>query len=374
MPMTLEILLIIIAFLASVGSGVILIPLILDFCKRKGLYDIPNARKLHKNAIPRLGGISFIPSMLLAFFIAITLFDGLSNKQHIVVSTWSIAFFISLVLIYIVGVIDDLIGLTAKVKFPVQIAAAMLLPLAGLRINDFYGLFGIHEIPFVISILITIFAVVYITNAINLIDGIDGLCSGLSFLALGGFLFCFTNEKLYVYSILIAGLMGVLLAYFYYNYFGDVEKNRKIFMGDSGSLSLGFILAFLSVKFAMNNPQVMPFRIDALFLPVTLLIIPVFDVTRMILVRSKHHKPLFLADKNHIHHKLIRAGMSQHQALWTIIALALGFFIVNDTLMLFLDITYILIIDIFLYIAFHYVVNHYLRRQGKPVFAENTPQ
>ena len=145
-------------------------------------------------------------------------------------------------------------------------------------------------------------------------------------------------------------------------------------MGDSGSLSLGFILAFLSVKFAMNNPQVMPFRIDALFLPVTLLIIPVFDVTRMILVRSKHHKPLFLADKNHIHHKLIRAGMSQHQALWTIIALALGFFIVNDTLMLFLDITYILIIDIFLYIAFHYVVNHYLRRQGKPVFAENTPQ
>jgi len=374
MPMTLEILLIIIAFLASVGSGVILIPLILDFCKRKGLYDIPNARKLHKNAIPRLGGISFIPSMLLAFFIAITLFDGLSNKQHIIISTWSIAFFISLVLIYIVGVIDDLIGLTAKVKFPVQIAAAMLLPLAGLRINDFYGLFGIHEIPFVISILITIFAVVYITNAINLIDGIDGLCSGLSFLALGGFLFCFTNEKLYVYSILIAGLMGVLLAYFYYNYFGDVEKNRKIFMGDSGSLSLGFILAFLSVKFAMNNPQVMPFRIDALFLPVTLLIIPVFDVTRMILVRSKHHKPLFLADKNHIHHKLIRAGMSQHQALWTIIALALGFFIVNDTLMLFLDITYILIIDIFLYIAFHYLVNHYLRRQGKPVFAENTPQ
>jgi len=374
MPMTLEILLIIIAFLASVGSGVILIPLILDFCKRKGLYDIPNARKLHKNAIPRLGGISFIPSMLLAFFIAITLFDGLSNKQHIIISTWSIAFFISLVLIYIVGVIDDLIGLTAKVKFPVQIAAAMLLPLAGLRINDFYGLFGIHEIPFVISILITIFAVVYITNAINLIDGIDGLCSGLSFLALGGFLFCFTNEKLYVYSILIAGLMGVLLAYFYYNYFGVVEKNRKIFMGDSGSLSLGFILAFLSVKFAMNNPQVMPFRIDALFLPVTLLIIPVFDVTRMILVRSKHHKPLFLADKNHIHHKLIRAGMSQHQALWTIIALALGFFIVNDTLMLFLDITYILIIDIFLYIAFHYVVNHYLRRQGKPVFAENTPQ
>ena len=180
MPMTLEILLIIIAFLASVGSGVILIPLILDFCKRKGLYDIPNARKLHKNAIPRLGGISFIPSMLLAFFIAITLFDGLSNKQHIIISTWSIAFFISLVLIYIVGVIDDPIGLTAKVKFPVQIAAAMLLPLAGLRINDFYGLFGIHEIPFVISILITIFAVVYITNAINLIDGIDGLCSGLS--------------------------------------------------------------------------------------------------------------------------------------------------------------------------------------------------
>ena len=372
--MTLEILLIIIAFLASAGSGVILIPQILDFCKRKGLYDIPNARKLHKNAIPRLGGICFIPSMLLAFFIAIMLFDGISNKQHIIISTWSIAFLVSLVLIYVVGVIDDLIGLTAKVKFPVQIAAATLLPLSGLRINNFYGLFGIHEIPLAISIFFTIFAVVYVTNAINLIDGIDGLCSGLSFLALGGFLFCFTNEKLYVYSILIAGLMGVLLAYFYYNYFGNPGKNRKIFMGDSGSLSLGFILAFLSVKFAMNNPNVMPFRIDALFLPFTLLIIPVFDVTRMILVRTKHHKPIFSADKNHIHHKLIRVGMSQHQALWTIILLALSFFVINYTLLLFVNITAIIIIDIILYITFHIVMNKYLRRQGKPVFAENIPQ
>ena len=374
MPMTLEILLIIVAFFASAGCGFLLIPQILDFCKRKGLYDIPNARKLHKNAIPRLGGICFVPSMLTAFFVVMMLFERFSNDQHIIISTWSLAFLISLALIYAVGVVDDLIGLSAMVKFPVQIAAATLLPLSGLYINNFYGLFGIHEIPFIISILITIFAVVYITNAINLIDGIDGLCSGLSFLALGGFLFCFTNEKVYVYSILIAGLMGVLLAFFYFNYFGSTEKNRKIFMGDSGSLSLGFILAFLSVKFAMNNPHVMPFRIDALFLPLTLLIIPVFDVTRMILVRMKHHKPIFVADKNHIHHKLIRAGMSQHQALWTIILSALCYFVVNYTLLLFVNITTILAIDIILYIAFHIVVNKYLRKQGRPVFAENTPQ
>ena len=311
--------------------------------------------------------------MLLAFFLTIMLFDGISGEQHITISTWTGTFFVSLLLIFGIGIVDDLIGLDAKVKFTVQIIASLLIPFSGLYINDLYGLFGIHTIPFAIGMPLTVFVMVYIMNAINLIDGIDGLCSGLSFMALGGFLVCFTNEGIYTYSILIAGLMGVLTAYFFYNFYGNAEKNRKIFMGDSGSLSLGFILAFLFVKYAMNNPNVMPFRIDALFWPYTLLIVPVFDVTRMILVRFKHHTAIFSADKNHIHHKLMRMGLSQHQALGVIISLSLAFLLVNILLIQFLSITWIVVCDIAIYIAFHEVVNHLIHKKDLPVFAENNP-
>ena len=212
---------------------------------------------------------------------------------------------------------------------------------------------------------------VFITNAINLIDGIDGLCSGLSFLALGGFLISFLREGMYLYCILIAGVMGVLIPYFYFNVFGDASKNRKIFMGDSGSLSLGFMLAFLFVKYAMNNPLVMPFRMSGLLLPYTLLIVPVFDVARMIIVRTLHHKPIFSADKNHIHHKLLRTGLNQHQALIVILVLALCFIVLNISLFFFTDITLIIAIDVVCYILFHQVLNQRLKAQGQDVFSMN---
>ena len=212
---------------------------------------------------------------------------------------------------------------------------------------------------------------VFIMNSINLIDGIDGLCAGLSFLALGGFLTSFMREEMYIYCILIAGLMGVLVPYFYFNVYGNADNNRKIFMGDSGSLTLGFILGFLFVKYAMNNPAVMPFRIDGLLLPYTLLIVPVFDVGRIIMTRLRHHKPLFDADKNHIHHKLIRAGLNQHQTLCSILILATAFIIQNHALFLYTDITVIIILDILTYILFHLGLNHIIKTQGKSAFSEN---
>ena len=206
--MTYHILIIIIALIASAACGFIMIPQIMNFCKRKNIYDIPNARKLHKNAIPRLGGISFMPSMLLAFLLAILVMDNVTGQEHVTISLWTCTFFISLILIYGIGIIDDLIGLGAKTKFVVQIIAASLLPASGLYINDLYGFLGIHEIAFWPGACITVFLIVFIDNAINLIDGIDGLAGGLSFLALGGFLACFMRENLFTYSILISGLMG----------------------------------------------------------------------------------------------------------------------------------------------------------------------
>lgn len=373
--MTIYILLITIALIASSACGFFFIPGILSYCQKKKLYDAPNPRKIHKiNNVPRLGGISFVPSMLVAFLIALITFDNLSGKENLTISLWTCSFLISILLIYGIGIIDDLIGLNASIKFTVQIIAAGLIPYSGLYINNLYGLCGIEEIPYWIGCPLTIFIMVFITNAINLIDGIDGLCSGISLLALGGFLFSFLREGMYLYCILIAGVMGVLIPYSYFNIFGNPEKNRKIFMGDSGSLSLGFMLSFLFVKYAMDNPMVMPFRMSSLLLPYTLLSVPVFDVARMIIVRTWHHKPIFCADKNHIHHKLMRAGLNQHQTLIAILGLAFSYIILNTVLFHFVNITFIIVIDVLCYILFHQVVNMKLRSLGQEVFSLPTQE
>ncbi len=346
------------AFILSTLCGFVFTPLILDFCKRKKLYDIPNERKVHKNATPRLGGISFFPSMLTAF-VVILLFTPALGQQTLPVNVWSVMFLLGLLLIYGVGIIDDLVGLNATTKFFVQIITASLFPMAGLYINNLYGLLGIYEIPFYIGCPLTIFILVFIDNAINLIDGIDGLAAGLSLLALAGFLVYFIYHDVFVntYNILVAGMMGALIAFSYFNLYGKAERNTKIFMGDSGSLSLGFILGFLAVKCTMNNTSIWPARPDALIVPLTLLFVPTADVVRVTLHRLYHHKPLFLADKNHIHHKLMRAGLTQHQTLITILLLATGYIVLNSVFYHVLPITFIVIIDIVLYCLFNVCIN-----------------
>jgi UDP-N-acetylmuramyl pentapeptide phosphotransferase/UDP-N-acetylglucosamine-1-phosphate transferase len=346
------------AFFVSLLCGLIFTPLILDFCKRKRLYDIPNERKIHKNATPRLGGISFFPSMLTAFFIVL-LFTPVVEADTLPVNVWSAVFLVGLLMIYGIGIIDDLVGLKPTTKFIVQIATACLLPFAGLYINNLYGLFGIHEIPYWLGVPLTVFIIVFIDNAINLIDGIDGLAAGLSLLALAGFLAYFVWHGVYVYTytIIVAGMMGALVAFAYFNLFGNAERNTKIFMGDSGSLSLGFTLGFLAVKCTMDNTNVWPYRPEAIIVPLTLLFVPTADVVRVSLYRLRHHKPLFDADKNHIHHKLMQTGFSQHQTLAVILAIAICFTAMNSMLYTVLSPTVIVIIDIALYCLVNYGIN-----------------
>ncbi len=342
------------AFLLSLICGLAFTPLILDFCKRKRLYDIPSDRKVHKNATPRLGGISFFPSMLTAFLVVL-LFTPVVEANTLPVNIWSAVFLIGLMIIYGIGIIDDLVGLNATTKFVFQIATACLLPFVGLYVNDLHGLFGIHEIPFWLGMPLTVFIIVFIDNAINLIDGIDGLAAGLSLIALAGFLayFLYYGVYVYTYTIIIAGMMGALVAFAYFNLFGKTERNNKIFMGDSGSLSLGFTLGFLAVKCMVDNQNIWPYRPEAIIVPLTLLFVPTADVVRVTLFRLRHGKPIFDADKNHIHHKLMRTGLSQHQSLVVILSLAVWYILMNVLLYRVMPITYIVIIDI----AFYCVVN-----------------
>lgn len=357
------------AFFFSMLIGFITIPIIIKFCKKYRLFDQPNTRKIHNTAIPRLGGISFIPSMMLAMCAVITIMNASANDTGVQLNLWSVIFFFSLFIIYMLGFIDDIFGLEAKYKFIVQIVAASMLPLLGrLYINNLYGFMGIYEIPFAVSVPLTIFVIVFVCNAINLIDGIDGLSAGLSIIALCGFLACFIFEGLILYSMLIASLIGVLVAFIRYNMFGKVEKNNKIFMGDSGSLTLGFILGFLLVKISMDNPNILPFRKNSILIAYTMVIVPTFDVCRVILVRLWHGCPIFDADKNHLHHKLMRTGLTQHYTLAVILSIALFYIILNIVLNRFFTTTHIVMVDIVIWFALQIIINLIIRWQGKSPF------
>lgn len=367
--MKIHILISLLAFTLSTTYGLIFIPRILRYCKDRKLYDIPNQRKVHKNPIPRLGGISFLPSMLIATIIALLAWSYTNDGKKIEISPWTIYFALGLFIIYAIGLIDDVFGVSAKKKFLVQIFVSSLPPIAWLYINNFYGFLGIEQVSFWVGAPLTVFILVFIMNAINLIDGIDGLSAGLSLIALGGFFYCFFSEGIWIYSILIAGLIGVLIPFLYYNVFGDAEKGQKIFMGDSGSLTIGYILGVLLVKFCMVNPHIAAYRKESIFLSITLLIVPIFDVCRVIIVRLIHKQGIFRPDKNHIHHKLMRTGISQHQALISILALAMFFIGFNMLCLNILDTTLTILTDICIYSIFNiFILNYFIRKNKQEPF------
>lgn len=349
------------AMLISMACGFAFIPAIIRFCLKRKLYDLPSGRKIHKKPIPRLGGISFVPGMLLASIVTLFLMSS-GQEKEISISLWSLYFFISLLIIYFTGIIDDIIGLNATIKFTVEILATIIMPAANLYVNNLYGLFGIYAIPFWVGAPLTILILVFTCNAINLIDGIDGLSASLSIVALAGFLTCFHAERLTYYCVMIAALIGVLISYLYYNVFGKAERHKKIFMGDSGSLSLGFILGFLAVKLCMDTPRAV-YNTHRIIWAWSFLAVPCFDVVRVFFFRIMHGRSPFQPDKNHIHHKLMACGLNQHKALVAIITLQLAIiatsFIMVDTI----SPTGIFIIDVTLYSMVNLAANYFINQK-----------
>lgn len=342
---------IIAAFITAVILGRIIIPNILVISMRKRLFDEPDARKIHKRPIPRLGGVTFFPVIVftLCTFTAIHLFKGHFVYNIITLNTArEMLFLISgLTLLYIVGIADDLIGVRYRKKFVVQIISATMFPIAGLYINSFYGLFGINEIDPIIGIPFTMLLVVFITNAINLIDGIDGLASGLSMVALVVFGVIFVHFQSWLYALLAFVSVGVIIPFFSYNVFGNADRGRKIFMGDTGSLTLGYILSFFVIRFCMHEPNsMMQVQGSPVLIAFSVLMVPCLDVVRVVLRRARNRKPLFLPDKTHIHHKFLAMGFSPRRALITIQIMSACFCAFTMGALDFMNNTVIFIIDI----------------------------
>lgn len=342
-------------FFISASVARVLIPRILLISMRKKLFDIPDERKIHKKAIPRLGGVSFFPTILLSFCAVFALRILTGNEVSALRASFLLPECLLLVcgmtLLYLTGIADDLVGVRYRQKFVIQILCASFFPLSGLWINDFYGLFGVDALPAWFGMPFTVLLVVFVTNAINLIDGIDGLASGLSsasLLVLGGL---FMQKGLWAYSMIAFATFGVLVPFFYYNVFGSAERARKIFMGDTGSLTLGYVLSFLAIKYSQNNPAVTTYTSGAFVIAFSTLIVPAFDVIRVVMFRIRIGRNPFEPDRNHIHHKFLAMGFTPRRAMISILLISCGFSIANILLMPYVDNTVMLVADIVVWVG-----------------------
>lgn len=282
----------IIAFLVSY----LLTPLIKNLSHRTGAVDNPGERRVHIRPIPSLGGIAIYLGVLLAIFTTVT---NLSSNQTLQ------GFLVGGTFIVILGIVDDLTELKARYKLIGQILAAAILVAFGVKIefvtNPFGGMFylGFWGIP------LTIFWVVGVINAVNLIDGLDGLAAGVSTIASFTLLFVAIQEGHFLIVLLTAALAGGALGFLRYNF-----NPAKIFMGDTGSMFLGFMLATVSTAGALKSATV-----ATLLVPIIALGVPIFDTIFAIIRRSFNGKSVAEADQGHLHHRLLQMGLSHKQAV-----------------------------------------------------------
>ncbi|MDB8996586.1 MraY family glycosyltransferase [Parabacteroides distasonis] len=353
-------------FLFAVSLGMVIIPRILVISHKKRLYDVPDARKVHTMPVPRLGGLSFFPVILMSMFLVIGFrlyfWDMDTSSLSFNMLYEYLFLFVGMTLLYLVGVCDDLVGVGYRYKFAVQIAAALLLVLSGNWFDSFGGLFGIYSVPVWVGVPFTVFIVVYITNAINLIDGIDGLASGLCCIALSVLSVIFFLRGQYVYALLAICTLGILMPFWCYNVFGNANRGHKLFMGDAGSLTLGYVISFLIIHMSVTNEVSPTLSNPYMVIAFSTVLVPLLDVIRVVLHRLREHKNPFLPDKNHFHHKLLRTGMRVRMVMVCIIAISAFFILLNSSLAWRVDITYLFFLNLFCWSILHVGLNGLIKR------------
>lgn len=279
------------------------IPVIIKYSLQKNLVDIPGRRKIHKKVTPSMGGIA----IFLGFFIA--------SMLWVEILSWKEIKFImaALFVIFFIGVRDDLVPIRAWIKLVAQILVSlMIIMLLDLRFKSFYGLFGIEEIQTGMSYLITTFTIIVITNSFNLIDGLDGLAGSIATIALIAFgvWFYLVNDN--IFSILSFAMAGGILAFLIFNW-----EPSEIFMGDTGALVIGMMLSILTIhfiEFNHNLPSSEPYKFtSSIAAAACFIIIPLIDTCRIVILRISKGQSPFAPDKSHIHHAIMRLGMTHSQ-------------------------------------------------------------
>lgn len=322
------------------------IPPIITVANTKHLFDAPgDDRKIHKVHTPNLGGVA--------------IFTGFVFTCSLFVQTSVLPYYnyilASAIILFVIGLKDDLIGMEPFKKFFAQfVSAVILIVFANIRITSLYGIFGVEELPYIVSVAISILTIIVITNAFNLIDGIDGLAGSIGCIVTlsYGVIFCVLHE--FGLALLAFSLFGALVGFLYYN-----VSPARIFMGDTGSLLLGMVASILTIMFIelenTNTNQYRYFFESAPGIAVGILIIPLFDTLRVFTLRLARSESPFKADRNHLHHRLIDLHYSHTQAVLILvmvnvifILLALTFQAIGNQWLLVMLLVFVIILNMFM--------------------------
>lgn len=287
--------------------GVFIVPFVMDWSQKEGLVDVPNERKIHKAPISRLGGVAIWLSTMLTFlFLVLLSYYPYGSLLSGILLGGSLMFFL--------GLIDDIYNLDAKFKLIIQLSIATIVYFLGVKIDVIFNPFGGAIDLGIFSYPITILWIVGISNAVNFIDGVDGLAGSVitvNSVALALVAVAMTPAQ--PMTALIAFILaGSMLAFLTFNF-----NPAKIFMGDSGALFSGFLLATLSIVGVMKGATL------AILLPFLVLAVPIMDITYSSLRRILKGKSPFVADAEHIHHKLLNAGFSQKKTVAILTSVAI---------------------------------------------------
>lgn len=298
------------AIIASV-TGLLTYPAIKNVAEAKNLMDSPDDRSSHYTKVPNLGGVG----IYLSIVVAITMIGAVLDTKSLFLILGGIT------ILFFLGLKDDILILSPRKKFIGQLLAAFLLIVfTDTRILGFSGLLGVTVLPYAISVIFTLFVYILVINAFNLIDGIDGLAGSLALMACAAFAFLFCDFQNVSMVTLCGAVCGALIPFLFLNF----SKHKKMFLGDTGSMILGFIIAVLAVRFinAAEVSSLAEFKNASPVLALAILFFPLLDTLRIFIIRILiHKKSPFIADKNHIHHRFLELGFTHKRTTFTIVLL-----------------------------------------------------
>ena len=331
------------------------IPKIIRVARFKKLMDNPNQRSSHTTKTPTLGGVAFFYTIIFALFFINE--RGLFNEAIYIIP--------GLTILFITGLKDDLVVLSPRIKLVVQIiAVSFILANDSFIIHSLNGFLNINEIPYYLYLTIGAFVMIIIINSYNLIDGIDGLASITGIVITTMFIAIFYLTQEYFFALLGVTMNSILMAFLGFN----ISSNKKIFMGNTGSLIVGFVISILTIKFFSLGSEAytsLPFHLEnAPLIAISILIVPLFDTGRVFIIRLANKKSPFSPDRNHIHHILVDFwGLSHKQAsfiigFFNLIFVVLFVVLCNITKNLWLISILVLIVIALGYVFFRYSYNY----------------
>lgn len=337
------------------------IPVVLQIAEQKRLYDVPDERKVHAQAVASLGGVGIFGGFLLASLLSI---QGYLNPEFQY-------FFAAALVIFFLGLKDDLVVLSASKKIVGQIiAASILIHLGNIRINSMHGLFGFDQLPEAFELALSYLTIIVVINSFNLIDGIDGLAGSLGVLTMLVFGTYFFAIGYQAYALLAFAMAGSLVAFLIFNH-----PPAKIFMGDSGSLMIGLINAILVVKFinVASDPAIAIPLESSVAIGVAILIIPLLDTLRVFSIRIFNGRSPFTPDRNHIHHLLLSRGLTHAGVTLTCVSANIAFIVLAYTCRS-LGSTYLMLLMLGLAFAAFALLYYTRSRSRTLVVARNTAE